>query len=50
MIMPVIAQIMFSIQSAQEGVLKMIIKGFATIALVIRIDNMFAGGFPAELK
>ena len=30
--------------------LKLIIKGFATIALVIKLDNMFAAGFPDEIK
>lgn len=43
---PIVSQIMFSIQAAQEDAVKMIIKGFVTLGLVTRLDDMFAASFP----
>ena len=39
---PIMTQILYSISVAQELSLRMIIKGFATISLVIGLDDMFA--------
>ena len=41
---------MFTIQAAQELNMRMIIKGYATIALVITIDNRFGANFPSSVK
>ena len=50
MFSPMISQIMFSIQAAQEPNVKMVIKGFVTMGLITRLDDMFAANLPGELK
>ena len=50
MLSPMISQVMFSIQAAQEPNVKMVIKGFVTLGLITRLDDMFAASFPGELK
>jgi hypothetical protein len=47
---PILVQIMFTIQAAQELNMRMVIKGYATIALVITIDNRFGANFPSSVK
>ena len=42
-------QVFFAIATAQEPSLRMIIKGYATIALVLKLDDMFAASFPSDI-
>lgn len=46
---PILSQVFFAIATAQEPSLRMIIKGYAAIALVLRLDDMFAGSFPRDI-
>lgn len=47
---PFMTLLFFSIATAQEPSLRMIIKGYATIGLVCRIDDIFASSIPEKLK
>lgn len=44
------AQIFFTIATAQEPHINMIIKGFATLGMVIRLDDMFVVTLPDAVK
>lgn len=41
---------MFVIATAQEGALRMIIKGYATLGFVARLAKIFADNFPPNVK
>lgn len=45
----IFVQVAFTISGSQEFSLRQIIKGFATILLAIRIDDMFAKNFPQSV-
>ena len=50
MLAPMITGIIFAGAMSQEFNLKMVIKGFATLGLVIGLDDMFASSFPCNVK
>jgi hypothetical protein len=47
---PLITEVVLILSIAQTESLQLIIKSFAALGFVIKIDDMFSANFPSEIK